>query len=93
MKSNGNLYWEYVFIYIDDVIAMLEHPNKILQDMNKHFLFKEGLIGPPTRYLGANISEYFITGDLKSKWAIESQDYMREAVRVISPGCHKEGCF
>ncbi len=34
MKSNGELYCEYVFIYTEDVIAMLQNPNKILQDVN-----------------------------------------------------------
>ncbi len=42
VKSSSESYWEYVFIYTDDVIAMLAQPNLILQDMNKHFLLKEG---------------------------------------------------
>ena len=93
VKSNGEKYWEYVFIYTDDVIAMSEQPNLILQDMNKHFLLKEGSIGPPTRYLGANVSEYFITGDTKPKWAIGSQDYVKEAVRVVKAWLSERGMY
>ena len=93
VKSNGEKYWEYVFIYTDDVIVMSENPNLILQDMNKHFLLKEGSIGPPTRYLGANISEYFVAGDTKPKWAIGSQEYVKEVVRVIKGWLEQRGLF
>lgn len=83
LRSNGEKYWEYVFIYTDDVVAMSENPKDILQEMNKHFLLKSDSIGPPSRYLGANISEFFISGDSKPKWAIGSEQYVKEAVRVI----------
>ncbi len=93
VKSSGESYSEYVFIYTDDVIAMSEQPNLILQDMNKHFLLKEGSIDMPTRYLGANISEYFAAGDAKPKWAIGSQDYVKEAVRVVKAWLSQRGMY
>ena len=83
IKSNGEKYWEYVFIYTDDVLAMSEDPGSILQEMNKFFLLKADSIGPPKRYLGATISEYTIAGDNKPKWAIGSEEYVKEAVRVV----------
>jgi Fe-S-cluster containining protein len=91
VKSTGEKYWEYVFIYTDDVIAMSENPRQILTDMNKHFLLKEDSIGPPTRYLGANISEYHVPGDDKPKWAIGSQEYVKEAVRVVKSWLDQRG--
>jgi Fe-S-cluster containining protein len=91
VKSTGEKYWEYVFIYTDDVIVISENPNHILSEMNKHFLLKADSIGPPTRYLGANISEFFITGDERAKWAIGSQDYVREAVRVVKAWLEQRG--
>jgi hypothetical protein len=90
-KPNGEKYWEYVFIYTDDVIAMSLTPNAILEEMNRHFLLKEGSIGPPTRYLGANISQFYIAGDDKPKWAIGSQEYVKEAVRVVKNWLSKRG--
>ena len=92
-RSNGEKYWEYVFIYTDDVIAMSENPRQILADMNKHFLLKEDSIGPPTRYLGANISQYQFPGDNSPKWAIGSQDYVKEAVRVVKSWLDQRGMF
>jgi len=93
VKLTGETYWEYVFIYTDDVIAMSEDPRKILSDMNRHFLLKEDSIGPPTRYLGANISKYHIPGDDKPKWAIGSQEYVKEAVRIVKSWLDQKGMF
>ena len=92
-KANGEKYWEYVFIYTDDVIAMSEFPNRILQEMNKHFLLKADSIGPPTRYLGANITECFVEGDTKPKWAIGSQEYVKEAVRIVKLWLKNKGMY
>ena len=93
VKSTGEKYWEYVFIYTDDVIAMSENPRQILSDMNRHFLLKEDSIGPPTRYLGANISQYHIPGDNNPKWAIGSQEYVKEAVRVVKSWLDQKGMY
>lgn len=91
VKQNGEPYWEYVFIYTDDVIAMSENPKQILADMNKHFLLKEDSIGPPTRYLGANISQFQFSSDDSPKWAIGSQEYIKEAVRVVKSWLEQRG--
>lgn len=91
VKASGEQYYEYVFIYTDDVIAMSEDPRRILNDMNKHFLLKEDSIGPPTRYLGANISQYHFSGDKVPKWVIGSQDYVKEAVRVVKSWLDQRG--
>ena len=93
VKANGEKYWEYVFVYTDDVLAMSENPGAILQEMNRFFLLKPDSIGPPTRYLGATISEYTIPGDIKPKWAIGSEEYVKEAVRVIKAWLEKRGMF
>lgn len=93
LKANGEPYWEYVFIYTDDVIAISENPRQILAEMNKHFLLKEDSIGPPTRYLGANISQFHFPGDKSPKWAIGSQDYIKEAVRVVKSWLDHRGMF
>jgi len=50
-KENGTRYYEYLFIYTDDIIAISEDPRRILDKMNKHFLLKEDSIKEPTRYL------------------------------------------
>ena len=70
VRANGSAYWEYVFIYTDDVLALSEDPKRILDEMNKHFLLKPDSIGEPKEYLGAQISKYWIEGDPNPKWAM-----------------------
>ncbi len=82
-KSNGDTYWKYVFIYTDDVLALLEDPKSILNDMNKHFLLKPESIQEPKEYLGAQISKYWVEGDPVPKWALSSEKYVKEAVRIV----------
>ena len=83
VRANGSAYWEYVFIYTDDVLALSEDPKRILDEMNKHFLLKPDSIDEPKEYLGAQISKYWIAGDPKPKWALSSEKYVKEALRIV----------
>jgi hypothetical protein len=83
LRGNGEKYYEYLFVYTDDVIAISETPRDILDEMNRHFLLKPESIGEPTQYLGATISKYWVDGDPNPKWAIGSQKYISEAINVI----------
>jgi len=40
-EENGNRYYEYLFIYTDDIIVISEKPRRILVNINKHFLLKK----------------------------------------------------
>jgi hypothetical protein len=60
MKANtdgkGRDYYEYVLIYVDDVLAISHEPNVIMKALTKLYRLKE----PPVAhvwYLGANIGE------------------------------------
>jgi len=82
-KENGSRYYEYLFIYTDDIIAISEDPKRILDKMNRHFLLKADSIKEPTRYLGASISKHLMDGDSHYTWAIGSKEYLIELLRVV----------
>ena len=65
-KKNGNRYYEYLFVYTDDIIAISEDPKRILDVMNGHFLLKADSIEEPTRYLVFPHSPFCI-GSLSNK--------------------------
>jgi len=73
-KENGNRYYDYLFIYTDDIIVISEKPRRILPNMNKHFLLKADSIKEPSRYLGASISKHLLDGDSHYTWAIGSKE-------------------
>ena len=52
-KTNGVRYYEYVLIYVDDILCMSHDPKALMQKLDKYFPMKEGSIGTPDIYLGA----------------------------------------
>ena len=56
-KADGTKYYEYVLLYVDDILAMSEKPEEIMQSLMNDFTFKGGTDGviPPTDYLGAKL--------------------------------------
>jgi hypothetical protein len=73
VKANGDKYYEYILVYVDDCLAISEFPQKIMDALAERFFLKPGSVEEPTRYLGATISKFYIDGGLKAKWAIGSK--------------------
>ena len=55
--DSGEHYYEYVLLYVDDYLVILQHPQEILNKINYYFRLKPGSIEPPTLYLGAKTSK------------------------------------
>ena len=83
-KSNGEKYYEYLFVYVDDVIAISENPEAILKKLNEFYTLKPESIKEPKTFLGATISKVHLDGTTHGDtWAIGSSDYLAEALRVV----------
>ena len=58
-KSNGSPCYEYVLLYIDDILVISENGEKLLRDgIGKYFELKESSIGPPNQYLGGHMKKW-----------------------------------
>ena len=56
IKSNGNTYYEYILLYVDDALVVSENAESILHnELGRYFHLKEESIGPPTVYLGGRV--------------------------------------
>ena len=62
-KPNGFKYYEYLLVYVDDVLAISHDPKPLIEEIGKTYELKKGSVGPPARYLGATISKFQIPGD------------------------------
>jgi hypothetical protein len=63
-RNGGSPYYEYLLVYVDDVLVLSDAPDKIMEEIGKEFEIKNGEYGPPTSYLGAGISKVQLsTGD------------------------------
>jgi Reverse transcriptase (RNA-dependent DNA polymerase) len=42
VKPNGDPYYEYVLVYVDDILAVSHDPQAIMDTLLKHYTLKEG---------------------------------------------------
>ena len=80
-KGDGEQYYEYVLMYVDDILAISCNARSILEEVQKTFKLKNDKIEMPEFYLGAKLQLKPING--KMCWAITSQDYIKAAVKNV----------
>lgn len=81
-RENGQAYYEYMLLYVDDALCVSSHPMETLDALGKYFTLKPGSIGPPKIYLGAKISQVTLPNGVLA-WASSSSQYIQEAVRNV----------
>ena len=79
LKKDGTAYWQYVLLYTDDILAIMEDAESFLRDeFSKFFTLKQTSIGPPTQYLGNKVSQVDLEGGVTC-WAFSSSQYVQAA--------------
>lgn len=82
-KSTGQEYWEYVLLYVDDVLCVSCNAEHILrEEIGKFFTLKEESIGDPDIYLGNKVSKVVLEDGTKA-WAFSSSKYTQAAVENV----------
>ena len=66
-RDNKMAYYEYMFVYIDDVICISEAPKHWINILSKQDRLRE--IGVPKRFLGSDIKSKQYNGHNNSCWA------------------------
>jgi hypothetical protein len=67
-RSTGEEYYEYVLLYVDDVLVISERAKAILwKEIGKYWEIKEGSIGPPTKYLGGKLREVELANGVRGE--------------------------
>ena len=80
-KACGEQYYEYVMVYVDDILAVSIEPRAVLKEIQKTFKFKNDKIEEPSSYLGARLARKSINGI--ECWTITSVDYIRAAIDTV----------
>ena len=81
IKSDGEEYYEYVLMYVDDILAISDDPETILRAVQTTFKLRNDKIEAPDYYLGAKQQEKTINN--VRCWTITSQDYITAAVSNV----------
>jgi hypothetical protein len=97
-KPNGDIYWEYVLCYVDDVLAISHTPRDIIESISQYVKLKPDSIQPPAMYLGANVAQYTILDGegsvpMKQVWTMSAQDYIQKAVKEIEMELRSNGAY
>lgn len=81
VKPDGETYYEYTLMYVDDILVISFDPMTIMKELQKSVKFKNDKIEPPSNYLGARLQLKTIN-DVEC-WSITSIDYVKAAVQNV----------
>jgi Reverse transcriptase (RNA-dependent DNA polymerase) len=81
IKTDGSKYYEYVLVYVDDLLVISEQPSIILQTLVDDHKYRLKDVGSPTCYLGASIGKKQLTDGVF--WFISAEAYLSKALDTI----------
>lgn len=87
-KPSGEDYYEYILVYVDDLLCISHDPHPIMTSLNTEYRFKEPA-SEPTRYLGAIVRKYQLD-DGTMTWAWSSEEYVKNACDMVKEYLDKE---
>ena len=79
-KGDGLEYYEYILLYVDDVLAIGEDPENVLKKVDKYFGLKPGSMADPSIYLGAKVKQMRMPNGVMA-WSLSPSQYVQEAVK------------
>ena len=83
IKSDGNTYYEYILLYVDDALVVSENAEGILQnELRRYFHLKEESFGPPTIYLGGRVHKVQLENSVWA-WSFSSSQYVQSAIKNV----------
>ena len=87
VKNDGEEYYEYVLVYVDDILAISTKATDVMAEIAEKFKFKKDKIAPPDIYLGGKLEEKQL-GDRKV-WTLTSKDYLKAAIQNLEERLRK----
>jgi hypothetical protein len=89
-KENGYSYYEYLLVYVDDILILSHNPTPILTCIQQFYRLKDPASDPKT-YLGAFIKPWSIPGDVRRLWSMSSSHYIKEALSNLEKHLQDKG--
>lgn len=89
-KQDGFEYYEYVLIFVDDILAISHEPMETMTKLAELYELKNDSIVKPDRYLGGNVGTYDLP-DGTTCWYTSAEDYLSGALVNIKDALRQEG--
>ena len=90
-KANGDRYYKYILIYVDDILALSKDLKKIMDYLESKYTLKDGSMKEPDQYLGASVTKWTIKGledSEKPRWAMVPDVYVKCAIANVETELH-----
>lgn len=90
VKPDGTKCYEYILLYVDDVLAIGIDAQAMLTQIGTYFELKPESIGPPKIYLGSQLRLVELENGQKA-WGISSSKYVQAAVQNVEDYLKQKG--
>ena len=95
-KPVGYKYYEYVLIYVDDILCCSHRAEEVMKTIEGLYRLKTDPktgkgYAPPDIYLGAQLSQCEVEDDLQKYWSLSSSKYVNQAVKNVELELEKVG--
>lgn len=81
-KDDGTEYYELCLVYVDDILMVSHDPKTPLLQIGTIYELKEGSLGRPDSYLGAQVYQHYLRDGNKA-WGMSSEKYIKNAVNIV----------
>ena len=94
-KADGFKYYEYILVYVDDVLIISHDTESHLKRIQASYDLNPESIGPPKRYLGADIKRLTRPKDSSGQeyWAMSAESYVSNAIENVKLLLAADGRF
>jgi hypothetical protein len=89
IKPGGAQYYEYILVYVNNILAILLDPWSIMDALFEHYALKAGIIRAPKEYLGSDVQKFNLQckdsrgPTVQSFWSMLVQTYIKRAVTKV----------
>ena len=90
VKANGHKYYEMLFVYVDDILALSHQATECIQEITNFFKAKDGSIKPPELYLGADVTKIQLP-DGREVWSTSPRTYVKNSILVVERLLQEDG--
>ena len=88
-KEDGKEYYEYILVYVDDLLAISAIARDVMLEVAETFKLKKGKIEPPEVYLGGRLEKKQLNG--KWIWTMSSVDYVKAIIKNVEVRLQEKG--
>ena len=90
-RADGELVYEYVLLYTDNCLVVLDNAERILrEEIGRYFELKPSSVGPSSLYLGGHLRKVQVDSGVTA-WAFSSTQYVQTAVFNVETHLKEKG--